>query len=322
MQNFFDSWRAFIKPKVINEMLWVENSSKSKKIYDLLPNDIKNKLSQLNSYTHETFDFGFQFYDQSSVTPKLYDGKFLIPANNQLYYCDSYSNDNDLRLSSEEDKNLPTLPQNWGEYHYLASKERFGEVTQQKMVAERKIRDNKDKSKITKLCVFDFDGTLFKSPEKPDGEGNSWWLFAKSLDEPAAPHVPGKEYGYNKTVNEALKSINDPSTYCIILTGRSERFLDKRINELLLQRNLLFDEVGLNDSGEESENFKIARINEILKSLPKIQKLEMWEDQKDLADKYSEEYGDKPFKFVIHIVDDSYSNNDKSKIKIKIKLSS
>jgi hypothetical protein len=97
MQNFFDSWRAFIKPKVINEMLWVENSSKSKKIYDLLPNDIKNKLSQLNSYTHETFDFGFQFYDQSNVTPRLYDGKFLIPANNQLYYCDSYSNDNDLR---------------------------------------------------------------------------------------------------------------------------------------------------------------------------------------------------------------------------------
>ena len=184
------------------------------------------------------------------------------------------------------------------------------------MVAERKIRNVKDKNTVTKLCVFDFDGTLFKSPEKPEGESNSWWLFAKSLDEPAAPHKPGKEYWYNKTVDLALKNIKDPSTYCIMLTGRSDRFLNNRINELLLQRNLLFDEVGLNDSGEESEDFKIARINEILKYLPNVKKLEMWEDQKDLADKYSDEFNDKPYKFLIHIVDNSYSINSSIKLKI------
>jgi hypothetical protein len=43
---------------------------------------------------------------------------------------------------------LPTLPQNWGEYHYLASKERFGEAAQQKMVAERKIREKEEKKEI------------------------------------------------------------------------------------------------------------------------------------------------------------------------------
>lgn len=325
MQKFFDSWRKYINPRVINEMLWVENDSKSKKIYDLLSSDLKNKLSQLNGYSSETFDFGFEFYNQqyknSESYKRLSGGKFLIPADGQLYYCDCYSQEDDFRLSAEgEDQYLPILPQDWEQAHYLASEKKFGS-SQQKMVAERKIRDNKDKNNITKLCVFDFDGTLFKSPEKPEGESNSWWLFAKSLDEPAAPHKPGKEYWYNKTVDLALNNIKDPSTYCIMLTGRSDRFLDDRINELLAQRNLLFDEVGLNDSGKESEDFKIARINEILQSLPNVKKLEMWEDQKDLADKYSKEYSDKPFKFIIHIVDDNYSNSEKSKIKIKIKFS-
>ena len=187
---------------------------------------------------------------------------------------------------------------------------------------EREIRGIKDTSKITSLCVFDFDGTLFKSPEKPEDEGNNWWLFAKSLDEPAAPHVPGKEWWYNKTVDLALNKIKDPTVYCIMLTGRSDRFLNKRINELLLQRKMMFDEVGLNDSGEESENFKIARIREILKSLPNIQKLEMWEDQKDLADKYSEEFSGDKFKFVVHIVDDRYSKSDNGQTKLKIKIKS
>jgi hypothetical protein len=187
---------------------------------------------------------------------------------------------------------------------------------------ERKIRGVKDTSKVTSLCVFDFDGTLFKSPEKPEDEGNSWWLFAKSLDEPATPHVPGKEWWYNKTVDLALSKIKDPSVYCIMLTGRSDRFLNKRINELLLQRNLMFDEVGLNDSGEESKNFKIARIKELLKSFPNIQKLEMWEDQKDLADKYSQEFSSDNFKFIVHIVDDSYSKSDSGQTKIKIKIKS
>lgn len=321
MQRYFDFWRAYTKRKVINELLYVENDKKSIEIYNLISPEVKNKLDDLNNYLFAPFDFGFEYYSDSyKLTDdfkKLSQGRFLIPKNGKYYYCDCYNDDNLEEASEEQKNNFPILPPDWEEAHYKASKTRFGI---KKMVAERKILDRKDKSSIFSLCVFDFDGTLFKSPEKPDSEGNSWWLFAKSLDMPATPHVPGNEWWYNKTVDLALEKIKDPNTYCIMLTGRSERFLEKRINELLLQKKMLFDEVGLNDSGEESENFKIARINEIIKSLPKLQKLEMWEDQKDLANKYSEEFSNKPYKFVIHIIDDSYSKSNKKNIKLKIKI--
>ena len=47
----------------------------------------------------------------------------------------------------------------------------------------------------------------------------------------------------------------------------------------------------------------------------------MWEDQKDLAEKYKEQFSNKDYKFSIHIVDDSYSKsiNNNSKLKLKIK---
>jgi len=182
-------------------------------------------------------------------------------------------------------------------------------------LSERKIRDNKDKQNITSLCVFDFDGTLFKSPQKPEDEGNSWWLHRKSLDVPNTPSSPGREWWYNKTVAKT----KDPSCYTIMLTGRSDRYLEERINELLLQRKLVFDEVGLNDAGLESEDFKIARINEIVKSLPNLKEIEMWEDKEDLARKYQKEYGNGPYKFKINIVDESYSKAPKNKIVVRIK---
>jgi hypothetical protein len=321
--QYYNSWRKFINRKVIKELLYVDNDDNTKFIRSLLDKNIKISLSQMSNYEDyivSPFDFGFENYSQkyknSEEYKKLSDGKFLIPVNGKLYYCDSYS-DEPVKPASETERQLPILPDNWQEAHLFASYKRF-DNKQMKMVAERKIRNNKDKNNILTLCVFDFDGTLFKSPEKPEGEANNWWLFAKSLDEPAAPHKPGNEWWYNRTVDLALQKIKDPSVYCIMLTGRSERFLDKRINELLLQRNLLFDEVGLNDAGEESENFKIARINEIVKLLPNLKNIEMWEDQENLAKKYQEQYGNGPYKFKVNIVDDSYSSNARIKIKIKI----
>jgi hypothetical protein len=59
-----------------------------------------------------------------------------------------------------------------------------------------------------------------------------------------------------------------------------------------------------------------------LKSLPNVKKLEMWEDQKDLADKYTEEFSSDNFKFIVHIVDNSYSKSDSGQTKIKIKIKS
>ena len=108
MQKYFDSWRRFINYGIIKEMLWVYNNSKSKKIYDLLSDDIKNRLSKLNGYSYDNFDFGFENYNgqykSSEDYKKLVQGQFLIPANGELYFCDTYSQDDDFRISSEKRK--------------------------------------------------------------------------------------------------------------------------------------------------------------------------------------------------------------------------
>jgi hypothetical protein len=319
MQKYFVRWKSFVKHGVLNEMRHVVHPAKSKKIFEMLPEEVKQHLLQNPYYKKDlqskdfVFDFGFETIGLDNID------KFIIQSQDGTKYFYDDKLDNIFKASEDQINTYKELPYEWVIGVVKAAEKNYS-LKQKSLVSERNIRNNKDKSLISNLCVFDFDGTLFKSPEKPDSEGNSWWLFAKSLDVPAAPHIPGNEWWYNKTVDLALEKIKDPNTYCIMLTGRSERFLEKRINELLLQKKMLFDEVGLNDSGEESENFKIARINEIIKSLPKLQKLEMWEDQKDLANKYSEEFNNKPYKFVIHIIDDSYSKSNKKNIKLKIKI--
>ena len=56
---------------------------------------------------------------------------------------------------------------------------------------------------MPELHLYDFDGTLFRSPEEPkwwsDVSKKNWWTSAPSLDEPCAPRQPKFKYtGKNK----------------------------------------------------------------------------------------------------------------------------
>lgn len=128
-----------------------------------------------------------------------------------------------------------------------------------------------------KLHVFDFDGTLFRSPEKPVWWKGGWWGNLNSLSPPCVPDRPSSDW-WNETVVQAAKqSINNPDVMAILLTGRIPKF-SLRLKDLLRQAGLHFDQVHLS-SGGPTESFKMKVIKEILDEHPAIRGVSIWEDR-------------------------------------------
>lgn len=148
----------------------------------------------------------------------------------------------------------------------------------------------KDSKKYTKLSVFDFDGTLFKSPDKPRGHKGNWWIEKESLDEPNVPKKPSDDFWNMEVVKSATKELSDISTYTILLTGRVDQFFEDRIKQLVGQKNLNFAYIKLNQFGRHTGEFKVEEIQNILKKHSSIKKIEMWEDEPDKIELYKEKF--------------------------------
>lgn len=128
-------------------------------------------------------------------------------------------------------------------------------------------------SSNNRLCIFDFDNTLFNSPEKPEGWTRGWWGRPESLLPPHVPVDPGPEFWIPDTVNAAKAA---SSSHSIMMTGRHPGF-EKRINHLLNSIGLQFDEKFF-CSGEDTLSFKKHKIIEFVKRLnPDF--VEVWEDR-------------------------------------------
>jgi len=131
------------------------------------------------------------------------------------------------------------------------------------------------------LHLYDFDGTLFRSPDRPDWWGReSWVMNPASMGPPCVPEKPGNEWWVGSVVSAAKKSIADPDVWAILCTGRSDapqtgnRY---RIPMLLKQRGLNFDEVYLNP-GQDTAKYKIDVMDRILARNPGIETVRIWED--------------------------------------------
>lgn len=149
------------------------------------------------------------------------------------------------------------------------------------------------KSQPTKLSVFDFDHTLFKSPEPPKGYSGNWHIKKDSLSPPAVPEVPGTEFWNLDVVTAAKKELASNHSYTILLTGRVDKFFRDRIEQLLSQQNLNFKQVGLNSFGGDTVDFKVAEIKKVLSKYPSIKNIEMWDDDEEKIRKYQEIFGNK-----------------------------
>lgn len=145
---------------------------------------------------------------------------------------------------------------------------------------------------VSKICVFDFDGTLCDSPLPSDEmkalwekahdrkwphKGGGWWskpesLCIKSFDLKLIEHVK----------QDALISINDTESYTVLLTGRISIF-QKIVKEILRKNGLPYFDAyyfnGGNRKGGGTEQYKLEVLEQLKEEFPSATKFEMWEDR-------------------------------------------
>jgi hypothetical protein len=141
--------------------------------------------------------------------------------------------------------------------------------------------------KISTLAVFDFDGTLFRSPQEPawwpEGEKGNFYLHQDSLGRPCVPDHPDDSWWIGSVVIEARKALTDPFARAVLCTGRVDNLSFRwRVPELLKQKGLDFDGVFLNRKSSVKEH-KASTVKQILVKIPSIKVVKMWDDdQKNL----------------------------------------
>jgi hypothetical protein len=138
--------------------------------------------------------------------------------------------------------------------------------------------------KITKLAIFDFDGTLVDTelPEtgkqiwlkktRKEWPHIGWWGKADSLD---------TEIFDNKlivSVKEAYDVVRtQEETLSVMLTGR-RLALAKEVNKILKLHDLVFDEHHFNTGGA-TEVCKMRTIDRLLTKYPDVEEISIWEDR-------------------------------------------
>ena len=132
--------------------------------------------------------------------------------------------------------------------------------------------------KHTKLHIFDFDGTLHRSPSPPQGyeDKEAWWSDAESL---VPPHVTeGPEMWRREAVDAMRAAMADPDSYVVVMTGRN-RALQDRIQEILESNGLKPDELITNPGIGNTSGFKQEEMTYLLRQLPNVREVEFWEDR-------------------------------------------
>jgi len=161
------------------------------------------------------------------------------------------------------------------------------------MDIKKRLSEELNERVITKLDIFDFDGTLVDtplpvmvkkgkgmiatSPEWEEKTGNKWphigwWGRMESLN------IDVFEMPTIDSVISAYKeSKANPNALTVMLTGRMKK-LGPQVKAVLDDKGLTFDMYLYNDGGETSKN-KIKHMGKILDDYPSITTIEMWDDR-------------------------------------------
>jgi len=141
----------------------------------------------------------------------------------------------------------------------------------------------------TELHVYDFDGTLFRSPQLPSWwpRKRVWWIDPRSLNRPCVPDVPGPDWWVEPVVSSARKSISNPNVWAVLMTGRNARYggFSYRVPELLHQIGLNFDEVHLTDTSD-TKGFKKRKLIDLLRRHPHVSVAQFWDDRSNFLEDY------------------------------------
>ena len=146
--------------------------------------------------------------------------------------------------------------------------------------------------KITRIDIFDFDGTIFNSPEPsiklwgnkmygklmapPKNGGLGWFQNVITLN---PKYTQGCTFN-DEVVDAVKKSMTDVHSLTVMLTGRTDNY-ESLIKNILSKAGLVFDDYGfkpLGDSGTTFD-FKEKFIKDLLLSNPNVNYIQIWEDR-------------------------------------------
>lgn len=155
--------------------------------------------------------------------------------------------------------------------------------------------------KITRIDLFDFDGTIFNSPEPnvklwgnkmygklmapPKSGGLGWFQNVVTLQ---SKYLTGCTFNEH-VVDAVKKSMSDEHSLTVMLTGRTDNY-EPLVKSILSKAGLIFDDYGfkpLNDGGTTFD-FKEKFIKDLLLSHSQVNYMQIWEDRAKHLHKFRE----------------------------------
>ena len=155
----------------------------------------------------------------------------------------------------------------------------------------KQILNEGTKDDITRIAVFDFDGTLVNSPLPEEGKVeyeektgqkwpySGWWGRAESLDTnifDISP-IPSVQSAYR---NER----KNPNTLVVMLTGRIKK-LSGQVEDILSTNGFRFDGYYYNDGGS-TLTYKINTLSKLLSEYPNVKSIALWDDRIEHVDAF------------------------------------
>jgi hypothetical protein len=151
-----------------------------------------------------------------------------------------------------------------------------------------------------RLVIYDFDGTIFFSPNKDQGveiyknHGKNWmhigWWGKKESLEPPIVEIKPVDSQYNqKVLNSFYKDRKDENSLVVLMTGRAY-FFESRIKEICENKGIFFDFYFFDGSpgchGKSTLEKKLNRIEDLIHE--NLEVLEIWEDRPEHIIGFSE----------------------------------
>ncbi|KAI9101388.1 hypothetical protein DFS34DRAFT_468711 [Phlyctochytrium arcticum] len=168
-----------------------------------------------------------------------------------------------------------------------------------------------DASSPTRLFVFDFDSTLFRSPLPNQALWSDalrgalmsdcgWFSEPRTLLSPYIPQTPGPEWWDSDVLSHVFSNLQRKDTVNVLLTGRRHDMFSERIRELCesheppLAFDLFFFREGhdINASRRHATtlDFKLAVLEYLLASIPSLSHIELFDDRKRHIDLFASEF--------------------------------
>jgi FMN phosphatase YigB (HAD superfamily) len=270
---------------------WLDNEGRDSTIRELnrslertiekITEDDDLDLEQLIKVKKEFFNmvdmFGFEQYGSTTSGSyyKSEDGKIDLHTDNVNF------KDKKIKFTYEGKPHIVSFEDfpNWVSGSIL-------DLNESVKIKKKLLKEQKEK--ITKISIFDFDGTLMDTPHPEEGKKEweeftgkkyphiGWWSKPESLDDAVFDIQP-----IESTVSDYKKEMTNPNTLVIMLTGRLPH-QSEQIEELLALHEINFDEYHYKSNGDTLTS-KINTIKSLLHRYPNVTEIEMWEDREPHA---------------------------------------